>query len=266
MTTSASNPIDNILPRLTYIKRAGQNKHRGSCPLCSKRNNDVLSIKEHDDGHISIKCFTGCDTKDILAAIGLELKHLYPPRTQNARPRAETELDKAHKLFRQLHPKADRSFFDDWLEYEGRLELGELIVNAIKGPWWTDQTTTYNHDTGYDSQNPVERIAHHLVNHVTGWSAREATTGNTALVRHWQGIEPEQPPAHTKALEFIQGITNETRKDDIQEILKYCYENDVPRTERITLLELAQAPYEAWITYQKERRANNAEHPIPKHA
>lgn len=83
-------PIERVLDRLENVRR--QNGYAmASCPSPSHGQgrgdrNPSLSISEGADGRALIKCQAGCSNEEILAAIGLERKDLYP---KGARGRGE---------------------------------------------------------------------------------------------------------------------------------------------------------------------------------
>ncbi len=71
-------PIETLLARLPSAKKAG-NGWSARCPAHDDRRAS-LSIAEGDDGTALLKCHAGCDTAAILAAAGLKLADLFPPR------------------------------------------------------------------------------------------------------------------------------------------------------------------------------------------
>lgn len=74
-----SRPIDVVLGRLERCKPAGSGQWKACCPAHDDRN-PSLSIKEGDSGAVLLKCFAGCETADVVAAMGLELSALFPPK------------------------------------------------------------------------------------------------------------------------------------------------------------------------------------------
>ena len=68
--------LEEFLDRLGEVKKHGRN-YDARCP-----NHDdhtaSLSVTEGDDGRILVKCFAGCSTSDIVAALGLRLADLFP--------------------------------------------------------------------------------------------------------------------------------------------------------------------------------------------
>jgi hypothetical protein len=50
--------------------------YKGLCPTHGDRK-PSLSVSEGDDGRVLIKCFAGCATEEVVAALGLEMKDLF---------------------------------------------------------------------------------------------------------------------------------------------------------------------------------------------
>lgn len=81
--TKNSTPADLILSRLNRIKSTGPNRWSACCPgpLHNRGDkNPSLSIAVGADDRVLLKCFAGCDVAAIVAALGLELADLFPPR------------------------------------------------------------------------------------------------------------------------------------------------------------------------------------------
>jgi len=68
-----------ILDRLDKVKENGPGRWLACCPAHQDRS-PSLSVRETPDGTILVKCFAECPTPDVLAAVGLELKDLFPQR------------------------------------------------------------------------------------------------------------------------------------------------------------------------------------------
>ncbi|TAN06418.1 MAG: DNA primase [Rhodanobacteraceae bacterium] len=90
-----------MLSRLEGVKQTGPGRWLARCPAhqdCSPS----LSIKQCDGGVILLHDFAGCGAADILAAVGLELRDLFPrdygrhgsgPRPDWQRDRIQAALD-----------------------------------------------------------------------------------------------------------------------------------------------------------------------------
>lgn len=71
--------VDTLLSRLERVKRTGNGTWLARCPAHADKN-PSLSIRETDDGKVLVKCHAGCSVHEVVAAVGLELTALFPPR------------------------------------------------------------------------------------------------------------------------------------------------------------------------------------------
>lgn len=71
------NPIDKMLPRLEKLKQVSQGKWIALCPAHGDRN-PSLSVRELEDGKVLLKCWAGCSAEEIVSALGLHLRDLFP--------------------------------------------------------------------------------------------------------------------------------------------------------------------------------------------
>jgi hypothetical protein len=69
--------VEELLSRLTKVKKAGPGKWVACCPAHEDRS-PSLAIKEAD-GTILLHCFAGCPTEDVCGAVGIEMTDLFPP-------------------------------------------------------------------------------------------------------------------------------------------------------------------------------------------
>lgn len=67
----------HLLSRLDAVQPRGRCQWVARCPGHDDRS-PSLSIRERDDGTVLLHCFAGCETADVLAAIGLNFSDLYP--------------------------------------------------------------------------------------------------------------------------------------------------------------------------------------------
>jgi hypothetical protein len=78
------NPIDRLLSRLESVRKAGSG-YTARCPAHSDRSAS-LSVSEAEGGKVLIHCFAGCETADVMAAVGLTLAELFPARLRASTP------------------------------------------------------------------------------------------------------------------------------------------------------------------------------------
>lgn len=76
---TTARPIDRLLPRLDGIKPMGDARWLALCPShVDKRPS--LSVRETDDGTLLIKCWAGCGVAEIVGALRLHLRDLFPAK------------------------------------------------------------------------------------------------------------------------------------------------------------------------------------------
>jgi len=66
-----------LLDRLDGVRATGPDRWLARCPAHEDRT-PSLSIRELDDGRVLLHDFGGCGAADVVAALGLELKDLFP--------------------------------------------------------------------------------------------------------------------------------------------------------------------------------------------
>lgn len=69
--------LDQLLSRLDRCKPAGKDRWQARCPAHEDKNPSLV-IGLAQDGRILVHCFAGCGPSDVMLAIGLSLKDLYP--------------------------------------------------------------------------------------------------------------------------------------------------------------------------------------------
>ena len=69
--------LEKVLGRLDKVKQAGVRQWKACCAGHNDKD-PSLSIREADDGKVLLHCWAGCTTAEITAAIGLELRDLFP--------------------------------------------------------------------------------------------------------------------------------------------------------------------------------------------
>jgi hypothetical protein len=77
LAPAGSACLENILSRLDKVRPAGARKWKACCPAHTDKS-PSLTISETSDGTVLVKCWAGCSAKNIVEAIGLELRHLFP--------------------------------------------------------------------------------------------------------------------------------------------------------------------------------------------
>ena len=89
-----SNPIDKFLSQLDGVIETGHGRWRAKCPGHNSRSR-TLSIAEGAEGVLLIHCFAGCEPAQIISAVGLQFRDLFPrnetiqSRRYNSRPHTD---------------------------------------------------------------------------------------------------------------------------------------------------------------------------------
>lgn len=78
-------PVHQLLDRLDAVRETGAGRWIARCPAHDDRH-PSLSVRETADGTVLLKCWTGCGAADVVAAVGLELRDLFPPRMDDRPP------------------------------------------------------------------------------------------------------------------------------------------------------------------------------------
>lgn len=70
-------PIDALLAVLDGVRETGHGKFVARCPAHDDRS-PSLAVKSCDDGRVLLHCFAGCETEDVLSAVGLIFSDIMP--------------------------------------------------------------------------------------------------------------------------------------------------------------------------------------------
>ena len=72
--------LDKLLSRLEKVKRIANDRYTAICPSHDDRS-PSLAIKDADD-RLLLHCFCGCETADVLSAIGLTFADVMPSQNK----------------------------------------------------------------------------------------------------------------------------------------------------------------------------------------
>ena len=74
--------LNTVLSRLEKVRRIGNDRYKAICPAHDDRS-PSLAIKD-DDGRLLLHCFGGCETLDVLGAIGLDFADIMPDKAEGS--------------------------------------------------------------------------------------------------------------------------------------------------------------------------------------
>ena len=81
--------ITDLLPLLRQVKSSRAGQWMAACPAHDDRH-PSLSLRLLADGKVLIKCWSGCNARDIVAALGLDMRVLFPPTREWTFPKRNT--------------------------------------------------------------------------------------------------------------------------------------------------------------------------------
>lgn len=119
------SPLDNVLQHLGGVKKAGH-QWAAFCPSHGDERNQHLYLKEADDGRVLLDCKKGCTAEEVMAAMGLEMAELFPPK-EGAPKNPGARAGKKHTKFEIREPDGTLLCLHHKLEVPGE----------HKRMWWT---------------------------------------------------------------------------------------------------------------------------------
>ena len=72
-------PRNRLLERLRRVRNIGAGRWIACCPAHEDRT-PSLAIRELEGGRLLVRCFAGCETQDVIQAIGMEMADLFPDK------------------------------------------------------------------------------------------------------------------------------------------------------------------------------------------
>ncbi|OIO04653.1 MAG: hypothetical protein AUJ52_14815 [Elusimicrobia bacterium CG1_02_63_36] len=122
MKMNKTNPIDDFLPRLKEVK---ENKKGwiARCPAHEDKKRS-LSVSQATDGKLLIKCFAGCETKTVVAEMGLAMRDLFPQKKRAPRKKEPQTLT-------LVELAADKKLPEEFLKEQGVYDLIDIYENNV---------------------------------------------------------------------------------------------------------------------------------------
>ena len=74
--------LQDLLNRFDGVRETGGGQYSCRCPAHEDKSNS-LGIKQGDGERIMMNCFAGCQTEDVLGAVGLTFKDILPSNDYN---------------------------------------------------------------------------------------------------------------------------------------------------------------------------------------
>lgn len=106
--TTPGDPLDLLLDRLQGVKQHGD-RYAALCPAHQDKS-PSLSLSRGKDGRALVHCYAGCETRDVLAAVGLEMRDLFLDNLSNdQRQQYRRNKLEAERRFERLVIEAARN-------------------------------------------------------------------------------------------------------------------------------------------------------------
>ncbi len=132
---TSADPVQQVLDRLEGVKKNGVGWH-ARCPVDGhgKGRGDKsqsLSVSRGDDDRVLLKCHAGCDIQEVLAAVGLKTKELFPQNgiRKEVVARYVYQDEEGNPLFQAVRTQPKGFFQQRW--ENGRWENGTKGVRRV---------------------------------------------------------------------------------------------------------------------------------------
>jgi len=127
----AGDPLDLLLSRLEGVKQHGS-RYVARCPAHDDKS-PSLSLSRGEDGRALVHCYAGCETRDVLAAVGLELRELFPDNlSQEQRQQYRRSKLEAERRFERLVIEAAKGSAESLSDEDvARLALAQERIDQL---------------------------------------------------------------------------------------------------------------------------------------
>lgn len=126
-------PAEKLLPRLDKVSQVVPGQWKARCPAHDDKNPSV-QITEINDGTLLVKCWAGCTATEIVTAIGLEMRDLFPNCGETPR---RTGPSRVAVMFERMVCRIGQSLVAQGTELSAedcrRLELAQQRLKSLGG-------------------------------------------------------------------------------------------------------------------------------------
>ncbi len=122
--------VEDLLGRLDSVRQNGEARWMAKCPAHGDKTAS-LSIRQGDDGRVLLHDFGGCTLREIIAALGIEARQLFPPSTAPWTPRARPDPDRAARALLERLCRIREPPPPERMRKELRF-VGMLLVGGMK--------------------------------------------------------------------------------------------------------------------------------------
>jgi hypothetical protein len=106
--TTSQQPVKNVLARLRGVRQIGSGKWKALCPAHDDHS-PSLSIRETAEGKVLLCCWAGCPTTEVLVALGLHWRDLFPCAVRSYWSSNDLKTASKETGIRELADRFDRA-------------------------------------------------------------------------------------------------------------------------------------------------------------
>jgi hypothetical protein len=88
-----SSKLDQLLGNLDCVKQTSDGQWEARCPAHEDHRASLSISSSNGDGKIGVHCHANCATRDVLAALGMKMSDLMPPRASNRKGKIVATYD-----------------------------------------------------------------------------------------------------------------------------------------------------------------------------
>lgn len=126
--------IGKFLSVFENVKQEGNGQYKAKCPSHDDKKAS-LSITEAE-GKILLNCFAGCKSKEIVTAVGLEMKDLF--QDDNFKNNKQSKIEKVYK-----YTDGDGNVIHEKIRWRGKGFSNRVITKESITFWGTTKGTYY---------------------------------------------------------------------------------------------------------------------------
>lgn len=232
--------LNEIISRFNGVKSIGENSYQVQCPA-HKDDKASLTISE-EDGKILLYCHAGCDTKNILNAIGLQEKDLFNNPPKDSKPKIVKEYyytDEDNKPLYKVIRYEPKSFVQakyDNGKWVYKMTGVRYVLYNLHNVSKSDEIYFVEGEKDADNLNSIGLVATTTVSGASSFSKRakeycELLKGKTVFIipdndnpgyKYAEDISKalEGIAKSTKILKLVDEVPDLKEKGDISDVLQ----------------------------------------------
>jgi hypothetical protein len=131
-----TQPLNDVLERLNGVQKSGEG-WAAFCPAHNDTGGRSLTVSEGDDGRALVHCHKDCSTREVIDAIGLDWKDMFPKPVKRADKKRDYKVRDHTGRVVAIHHREDKPDGKkqvSWSLPDGKAGLGGLKRDSL--PLW----------------------------------------------------------------------------------------------------------------------------------